>query len=46
MLCRISNLVWQLNRDIIDAAHYPALKSFIEQVTNKIKEPIVLKVKR
>lgn len=40
------NLVWQLNKDIIDAADYPALKSFMEQVTNKIKEPIVLKAKR
>ena len=39
------NLVWQLNRDIIEADHYPALKSFMEQVTNKIKEPIVLKAK-
>ena len=40
------NLVWQLNKDIIEAAHYPALKSFIEQVTNKVKEPIVLRAKR
>lgn len=40
MLCRISNLVWQLNPDIIDAADYPALKSFMEQLTNKIKEPV------
>lgn len=39
------NLVWQLNKTMIDAADYPALKSFMEQVTGKLKEPIILKAK-
>lgn len=39
------NLVWQLNEDMIEAEHYPALKSFMEQMAAKIKEPIVLKAK-